>query len=65
MFVEINSLCIHQPFCFNLLCLKVNDLRFKIGLFSSQIEMNSGFERNDEKNDVYNKLPLKKIKEAL
>lgn len=22
--------------------------------------MNSGFERNDEKNDVYNKLPLKK-----
>lgn len=29
--------------------------------------MNSGFERNDEKNDVhvYNKLPLKKIKEAL
>lgn len=37
----------------------------KIGLFSSQIEMNSGFERNDEKNDVYNKLPLKKIKEAL
>lgn len=45
--------------------LRVNDLRFKIGLFSSQIEMNSGFERNDEKNDVYNKLPLKKIKEAL
>lgn len=27
--------------------------------------MNSGFERNDEKNDVYNKLFLKKIKEVL